>query len=170
MKDVADQFMKEYEAFDNSSEARQFQMSVQSLEEALNDGRSNQQIRILSKRCRVSFQDFVDAEKWKKPLEILEAFLQSDGAEEFIKNCKVPKVDGNVRLLKHEIEEFKALVKVLEEYSELKSNGVEPNREQMEQWEARFKSLMLRLLSNPQSQEIIKFFTEIFLDNITGRS
>ena len=95
LKDVADQFMEEYEAFDNSNEARQFQMSVQSLEEALNEGRSNQQIRILSKRCRVSFQDFVDAEKWKKPLETLEAFLQLDGAEEFTKKCGVPKVDGN---------------------------------------------------------------------------
>ena len=170
LKDVADQFMREYETFDNSNEARQFQMSVQSLEEALNEGRSNQQIRISSKRCRVSFQDFVDAEKWKKPLETLEAFLQLDGAEEFIKKCGVPKVDGNISPLQLEIEEFKALVEVLEEYSKLKSVGVELDREQIERWEAKFKSLMLRLLSDPQSQEIIKFFTEIFLENITGGS
>ncbi len=166
LKDVADQFMREYEVFDNSNEARQFQMSVQSLEEALNEGRSNQQIRILSKRCRVSFQDFVDAEKWEKPLGILEAFLQSDGAEEFIENCKVPKVDGSVRPLKREIEEFKTLVEVLEEYGELKSDRVEPNREQMEQWEAKFKSLVLRLLSDPQSQKIIQFFMEEVLKHM----
>ena len=44
-------------------------MSVQYLQEALNEEKSNQQIRILSSRCRVSFQDFVDAEKWKKTFE-----------------------------------------------------------------------------------------------------
>lgn len=170
LKEVAEQFMKEYEAFDNSDEARQFQMSVQSLEEALNAQKGHQQIKILSKRYRVSFQDFVDAEKWKRPLETLEAFLQLDGAEEFIKKCGVPKVDGNIRPLQLEIEEFKALVEVLEEYSKLKSVGVEPDREQIERWEAKFKSLVLRLLSDPQSQKIIKFFTEILLDNITGRS
>ena len=170
LKDVADQFMKEYEAFDNSDEARQFQMSVRSLEEALNAQKGDQQIRILSRRCRVSFQDFVDAEKWKRPLETLEAFLQLDGAEEFIKKCGVPKVDGSVSPLQLEIEEFKILVEVLEEYSELKSDGVEPNKEQMEQWEAKFKSLILKLLSDPQSQKIIQFFTEVLLDNIGGKS
>ena len=72
--------------------------------------------------------------------------------------------------LQLEIEEFKALVEILVEYSKLKSTGVEPDREQIERWEAKFKSLVLRLLSEPQSQEIIKFFTEIFLDNITSAS
>ena len=170
LKDVADQFMKEYEAFDNSDEARQFQMSVQSLEEALNAQKGEQQIRILSKRCRVSFQDFVDAEGWKRPLETLKAFWQLDGAQKFAKKCGVPKVDGSVSPLQLEIEEFKTLVEVLEEYSELKSDGVKPNREQMEQWEAKFKSLVLRLLSDPQSQKIIQFFTEVLLDNIEGKS
>ena len=42
LKEVADQFMKEYESFDNSDEAGQFQISVQSLEEALNEQKSNQ--------------------------------------------------------------------------------------------------------------------------------
>ena len=166
LKEIADQFMREYESFDNSDEARQFQMSVQSLEEALNEEKSNQQIRILSKRCRVSFQDFVDAEKWKKPLEILEAFLQSDGAEEFIGNCKVSKVDGSVVLLQREIEEFKTLVEILKEYSELKSAGVKPDREQIEEWEVKFKSFVLRLLADPQAQKIVQFFSEEFFEKI----
>lgn len=166
LKEVADQFMKEYESFDNSDEARQFQISVQSLEEALNEQKSNQQIRILSSRCRVSFQDFVDAEKWKKSLEILEAFLQLDGAGEFIENCKVPKVDGSVRPLQREIDEFKTLVEVLREYSELKSAGVKPNGEQIEQWEAKFNSFLLRLLADPQAQRIIQFLTEEVLKHI----
>ncbi len=166
LKDVANQFIRAYEVFDNSDEARQFQMSVQSLEEALNEQKSNQHIRILSSRCRVSFQDFVDAEKWEKPLEILEAFLQLDGAEEFIKKCGVPKVDGNIRPLRLEIEEFKTLVEVLEEYSELKSVGVKPSKERIERWEAKFKSFVLRSLADPQSQKIIQFFTEEFFDKI----
>ena len=170
LKDVADQFMEEYEAFDNSNEARQFQMSVQSLEEALNAQKGHQQIRILSKRCRVSFQDFVDAEKWKKPLETLEAFLQLDGAKEFIKKCGVPKVDGDIRSLQLEIEEFKTLVEVLEEYSELKLAGVELGQAQWKQWEAKFKSLALGLFSNPQSQNIIQFFIKVLLDNIEERN
>ena len=120
----------------------------------------------MSSRCRVSFQDFVDAEKWKKPLEILEAFLQLDGAGELIENCKVPKVDGSVRPLQREIDEFKTLVEVLREYSELKSAGVKPNGEQIEQWEAKFNSFLLRLLADPQAQKIIQFFTEEFFDNI----
>ncbi|MCY3724315.1 MAG: hypothetical protein OXG97_19040 [Candidatus Poribacteria bacterium] len=166
LKEVAAQFMREYESFDNSNEARQFQTSVQALEEALNTQKSNQQIRILSKRCRVSFQDFVDAEKWKKPLEILEAFLQLDGAEEFIKKCSVPKVDGNVRSLQLEIEEFKTLVEILEEYNKLKAAGIDPGQPQWEQWEAKFKSLILRLLSDPQSQKIVQFLTDEFFEKI----
>lgn len=156
LKEIADQFMKEYESFDNSDEARQFQMSVQSLEEALHAQKSSQQIRILSQRCRVSFQDFVDAEKWKKPLKTLEAFLQLDGAEEFIKN-------GNISPLQLEIEEFKVLVEVLEEYSELKSK---PSKQQIEQWETKFKSLILRLLADPQSQKIMPFLTEEILERV----
>ena len=163
LKDVAGQFMSEYESFDNSDEARQFQMSVQYLEEAVNKEKSNQQIRILLRRCRVSFQDFVDAEKWKKPLETLEAFLQLDGAEEFIKKCGVPKVDGNISPLQLEIEEFKVLVEVLEEYSELKSK---PSKQQIEQWETKFKSFVLRSLADPQSQKIIQFLTEEVLERI----
>ncbi len=166
LKEVADQFMREYESFDNSDEARQFQMSVQSLEDALNAQKSSQQIRILSKRCRVSFQDFVDAEKWKKPLKILEAFLQLDGAEEFIQKCGVPKVDGSINSLQLEIEEFKTLVELLEEYSELKSAGLEANRQQIKQWETKFKSYVLELLADPQSQKIIQFLTEEFLEHI----
>ena len=166
LKDVADQFMREYEVFDNSNEAKQFQMSVQSLEEALNEERSDQQIRILSKRCRVSFQDFVDAEKWKRPLKTLEAFLQRDGADTFIEKCRVPKVNGDIRPLKVEIEEFKALVEILEEYSELKSSGVKPSKERIEQWEVKFTSLILRLLTNPESQEIIRLFIKTFFDNV----
>lgn len=160
LKEVAAQFMKEYESFDNSDEARQFQMSVQSLEEALNAQKGDQQIKILSKRCRVSFQDFVDAEKWKKPLEILEAFLQLDGAAEFIKKCGVPKVDGNISPLQLEIEEFKTLVEVLEEYSELKLVGVKPSKERIERWEAKFESFLLRLLADPQAQKIIPVLIE----------
>ena len=163
LKKVADQFMMEYESFDNSDEARQFQMSVQYLEEALKKEKSNQQIRILSKRCRVSFQDFVDAEKWKKPLKTLEAFLQLDGAEEFIKKCGIPKVDGDISPLQLEIEEFKVLVEVLEEYSELKSK---PSKHQIEQWETKFKSFVLRSLADPQSQKIIQFLTEEVLERI----
>ena len=163
LKEVAEQFMREYEVFDNSNEARQFQMSVQSLEEALNAEKNSQQIRILSKRCRVSFQDFVDAEKWKKPLKILEAFLQLDSAEEFIKKCGVPKVDGNISSLQFEIEEFKTLVEVLEEYSELKSK---PSKQHIEQWETKFNSILLRLLADPQSQKIIQFLTEEVLKHI----
>ncbi len=166
LRDVADQFMREYETFDNSNEARQFQMSVQSLEEALNEGKSNQQIRILSKRCRVSFQDFVDAEKWRKTLGILEAFLQLDGAEAFIKKCRVPKVDGDIRPLEVEIEEFKALVEILEEYNELKSSGIKPSKERIEQWEAKFKSFVLKLLADPQAQKVIQFFVEEGFDLI----
>ena len=166
LREVADQFMNEYESFDNSDEARQFQMSVQSLEEALNAQKSDQRIKILSKRCRVSFQDFVDAEKWKKPLEILEAFLQLDGAEEFIKKCGVPKVDGSISPLQLEIDEFKTLVEVLEEYSELKSVGVKPSRQQVEQWETKFKSFVLRSLADPQAQKIIQFLTEEVLKHI----
>ena len=158
--------MKAYESFDNSDEARQFQISVQSLEEAINNQKGNQQIRILSKRCRVSFQDFVDAEKWKQPLEILEAFLQLDGAEEFIKKCGVPKVDGNISPLQLEIEEFTTLVEVLEEYSALKSVGVKPSKERIERWEAKFKSFVFRSLADPQSQKIIQFLTEEFFDKI----
>lgn len=160
LKEVAEQFMSEYESFDNSDEARQFQMAVQSLEEAIHAQKSNQQIRILSKRCRVSFQDFVDAEKWKKPLKTLEAFLQLDGAEEFIKKCDVPKVDGNISPLQLEIEEFKILVEVLKEYSELKSAGVKPSKERIEQWEAKFESFVWRLLADPQAQKSIQFLTE----------
>ena len=141
-------------------------MSVQSLEEALNNQKSNQQIRILSKRCRVSFQDFVDAAKWKKPLETLEAFLQLDGAEEFIKKCGVPKVDGNVRSLQLEIEEFKTLVEILEEYSKLKAAGIDPGQPEWEQWQAKFISRILSLLSDPQSQKIVQFLTEEFFDKI----
>ena len=163
LKEVAEQFMKEYESFDNSGEARQFQVSVQSLEEAINKQKGNQQIRILSNRCRVRFQDFVDAEKWKKPLKTLEAFLQLDGAEEFIKKCGVPKVDGDISPLQLEIEEFKVLVEVLEEYSELKSK---PSKQQIEQWETKFKSFVLRSLADPHAQKIIQFLTEEFLDNI----
>ena len=158
--------MEEYEAFDNSNEARQFQMSVQSLEEALNAQKGDQQIKILSKRCRVSFQDFVDAEKWKKPLEILETFLQLDGAEEFLKKCGVRKVDGDISPLQLEIEEFKTLVEVLKEYSELKSTGVKPSKERIEQWEAKFESFVLRLLADPQAQKIIQFLTEEVLKHI----
>ena len=160
LKEVADQFMSEYESFDNSDEARQFQMSVQSLEEALNVQKSDKQIKILSKRCRVSFQDFVDAEKWKKPLEILEAFLQLDDAEEFIKKCGVRKADGNISPLQLEIEEFKILVEVLKEYSELKSAGAKPSEQQIEKWETKFNSILLRLLADPQAQKIIRFLTE----------
>ena len=166
LKDVANQFIRAYEVFDNSDEARQFQMSVQSLEEALNEQKSNQQIRILSSRCRVSFQDLVDAEKWKKPLETLEVFLQLDGAEKFIKKYSVPKVDGNIRPLQLEIEEFKTLVEVLEEYSELKSVGVKPSKERIERWESKFKSFVFRSLADPQSQKIIQFLTEEFFDKI----
>ncbi|RKU18322.1 hypothetical protein C6503_09750 [Candidatus Poribacteria bacterium] len=166
LKEVADQFMREYESFDNSDEARQFQMSVQYLEEAVNKEKSNQQIRILLRRCRVSFQDFVDAEKWKKPLEILEAFLQLEGAEEFIASCKVPKADGSIRPLQVEIEEFSTLVEVLKEYNELRSVGVGPNREQIEQWEAKFKSIVLRLFADPQSQKVIQFLTEEVIEHI----
>ena len=166
LKDVANQFMSEYEAFDNSDEARRFQMSVQYLQEALNEEKSNQQIRILSSRCRVSFQDFVDAEKWKKPLKILEAFLQLDGVEEFIKKCNVPKVDGNINPLQLEIEDFKILVEMLEEYSELKSVGAKSNRRQIEQWETKFRSFVLRSLADPQSQKIVQFLTEEVLEHI----
>ena len=166
LKEVADQFMREYESFDNSNEARQFQMSVQSLEDALNAQKSSQQIRILSKRCRVSFQDFVDAEKWKKPLKTLAAFLQLDGAEEFIQKCGVPKVDGSINSLQLEIEEFKTLVELLEEYSELKSAGLEANKQQIEQWATKFKSFVLKSLADPHAQKIIQFLTEEFLDNI----
>ena len=168
LKEVADQFMSEYESFDNSDEARQFQMSVQSLEAALNAQKGDKQIKILSRRCRVSFQDFVDAEKWKKPLEILEAFLQLDDAEEFIKKCGVRKVDGNISPLQLEIEEFKILVEVLEEYSELRLTGVNPSREEIERWEAKFKSFILRSLADPQSQKIIQFLTEKILEHINN--
>ena len=163
LKEVADQFMREYEAFDNSNEAKQFQMSVQSFEDALNAQKSGQQIRILSKWCRVSFQDFVDAEKWKKPLKTLEAFLQLDGAEEFIQKRGVPKVDGSINPLQLEIEEFKILVEVLEEYSELKSK---PSKQHVEQWETKFKSFVLRSLADPQSQKVIQFLTEEVLKHI----
>ena len=163
LKEVADQFMKEYESFDNSDEARQFQMSVQYLEDALNAQKGYQQIKILSKRCRVNFQDFVDAEKWKKPLKTLEAFLQLDGAEEFIQKCGVSKVDGSISPLQLEIEEFKVLVEVLEEYHELKSK---PSKQQIEQWETKFKSFVLGSLADPHAQKIIQFLTEEFLDNI----
>lgn len=155
--------MKEYESFDNSDEARQFQMSVQYLEDALNVQKGYQQIKILSKRCRVNFQDFVDAEKWKKPLKTLEAFLKLDGAEEFIQKCGVSKVDGSISPLQLEIEEFKVLVEVLEEYHELKSK---PSKQQIEQWETKFKSFVLRSLADPPAQKIIQFLTEEFLDNI----
>ena len=163
LKEVADQFMREYEAFDNSNEAKQFQMSVQSLEDALNAQKNGQQIRILSKRCRVSFQDFVDAEKWKKPLKTLEAFLQLDGAEEFIQKCGVPKVDGSINPLQLEIEEFKFLVEILEEYNELKSK---PSKQQIEQWETKFKSFVPRSLADPHAQKIIQFLTKEFLEHI----
>ena len=90
--------MSEYESFDNSEEARQFQMSVQSLEEALNAQKGGtSRLKFYLSGVGLVSQDFVDAEKWKKPLEILEAFLQLDGAEEFIKKCQgVRKVDGNI--------------------------------------------------------------------------
>lgn len=166
LKDAANQFMSEYESFDNSDEARQFQMSVQYLEEAINKEKSNQQIRILSSRCRVRFQDFVDAEKWKKPLEILEAFLQLDGAEEFTKKYDVHKVDGNIRPLQLEIEEFKTLVEILKEYSELKLTGVKPSKERIERWEAKFESFLLRLFADPQAQKIIPFLIEEVLKHI----
>ena len=166
LKAVADQFMREYESFDNSVEAKQFHLSVQSLEDALNAQKSGQQIRILSKRCRVSFQDFVDAEKWKTPLKTLEMFLQLDGAEEFVQKCGVPKVEGSINSLHLEIEEFKTLVELLEEYSELKSAALEANRQQIEQWATKFKSYVLELLADPQAQKIDQFLTEELFDKI----
>lgn len=84
--------------------------------------------------------------------------MQRDGADTFIEKCRVPKGDGGIRPLKVEIEEFKALVEILEEYSELKSSGVKPSKERIEQWEAKFKSFLLKLLADPQAQKVIQFF------------
>ena len=165
-KEISEQFMKEYESFDNSVEARQFHIAVESLEEALIAEKSNQQIRILANRYRVGFQDLVDAEKWKKPLTTLETFLQLDGAEEFIEKCGVPKVNGHIRPLRSEIEEFTNLVEILEEYSKLISTDVELSKSQLEQWEAKFTSFLLRWLTNPEAREITKFLMEVLLENI----
>ena len=81
----------------------------------------------------------------KKPLKILEAFLQLDGVEEFIKKCNVPKVDGNINPLQLEIEDFKILVEMLEEYSELKSVGAKSNRRQIEQWETKIQVVCIEI-------------------------
>ena len=166
LKEIAEQFMKEYESFDNSVEARQFHISMESLEDALIAQRNNQQIRILVNRYRVSFQDFVDAEKWKKPLETLEVFLQSEGVDEFVEECHVPKVDGDTRPLRVEIEEFKTLVEIFEVYNKLTSVDVKPSKSQLEQWKAEFKSLLLKLFTSPEGQKVVQFVTEELLENI----
>ncbi len=166
LKEIAKQFMKEYETFDNSVEARQFHIAVESLEDALIAQRSSQQIRILVNRWRVSFQDFVDAEKWKKPLETLEVFLQSEGVDEFVEKCHVPKVDGDTRPLRVEIEEFKTLVEIFEVYNKLTSVDVKPSKSQLEQWKAEFKSLLLKLFTSPEGQKVVQFVTEELLENM----
>lgn len=63
LKNVAEQFMREYESFDTSAEAKQFHTSVSVLEKEIEEQVEDSRIEELSRQVFVSFRKFVDAEK-----------------------------------------------------------------------------------------------------------
>lgn len=168
LKNVAEQFMSEYESFETSAEAKQFHTSVSVLEKELEEQVEDSRIEELSQQVFVSFRKFVDAEKWTQPLKTFKAFLELDGAERFMEICRVPKVDGSLTLLSDEVADFAELISVLESYRKFGAAGVKPSQSQLEQWAQRFVSFILEHLGDSRSHQVAHFFFKALLDFIEG--
>ena len=71
-------------------------------------------------------------------------------------------------LSKLRLKNLQALVEILEEYSELKSSGVKPSKERIEQWEVKFTVAHIEialLILNPKKSFV--FLSRRFLIMLT---
>lgn len=164
LKEVAEQFMREYESFDTSAEAKQFHTSVSALVKGIEEQVEDPRLEELFNQVFVSLHKIVDAEKWAQPLKTLKTFLELDGAKMFMGICRVPKVDASLTLLRDEVADFEELISLLEEYKEIKSADAKVSLSKLEQWVHKFVSFKLGLLEDPRSHQVVNFFLKLLLE------
>lgn len=161
MKEVAEQFRREYESFDTSAEAKQFHTSVSALVKGVEEQVEDPRLEELFNQVFVSFHKIVDAEKWAQPLKTLKTFLELDGAKMFMGICRVPKVDGSLTLLHDEVADFEKLISLLEDYKEIKSADAKVSLSKLEQWARKF---VLGLLEDSRYHQVVNFFLKLLLE------